>query len=331
MFRNKISRVVSLAIVLCSLAVSNGAVCAEEEHHCHQHRFGQFSEWSEPLNLGPVVNSEFDDLHPSISNDGLSLYITSTRLGGFGAEDIWVSQRASVNDDWGPPQNLGPTINTAYNDTAPNLTRDEHWMYFHSPRPGFCGNADLFVSYRADTDDDFSWEAPVNLGCVINTEFFENAPTVFEDEETGTTSMYFASLNRPGGLGDYDIYVSTLLDDGTFGPGDLVPELSSPQSDTRTAIRRDGLEMFITSTRPGGQGDTDIWVSTRATTLDAWSTPVNLGPPVNTAFADGGPALSCDGTTLYFTSTRLGGFGGRDLYVTTRHRLHHHGEDDAEK
>ena len=101
-------------------------------------------------------------------------------------------------------------------------------------------------------------------------------------------------------------------------------ELNGPFRDTRTAIRRDGLEMFLSldaAGRPGGIGSQDLWVSTRATTADPWSTPVNLGPTVNTTAFDGAPALSFDGTTLYFFSTRPGGFGGNDLYVTMRQRV----------
>jgi Tol biopolymer transport system component len=69
----------------------------------------------------------------------------------------------------------------------------------------------------------------------------------------------------------------------------------------------------------------DIWVSTRDSTLDLWSTPVNLGPTVNyPGYVTGAPALSWDGTTLYFYSDRPGGFGGRDLYVATRTKLREH-------
>jgi hypothetical protein len=314
-----------LGISLFGLAAANRLVVAQEtekdqgHNRCRQREFGKFSDWSEPVNLGPVVNSEADDHHPAISANGLSLYITSTRPGGFGGEDIWVSQRASVDDDWGPPQNLGPVINTASNDAAPNFSPDGHWMYFHSPRPGGCGNADLYVSYRANTTDDFSWEPPVNLGCAINTEFFENGPTYFQDDATGTVTMYF---NRtPGEIGHANIYASTLGDDGLFGPAVLVVELSSEGTDGRTAIRRDGLEMLVSSNRSGSIGTSDIWVSTRESILDPWSTPVNLGPPINSGSTDGGSALSCDGTTLYFLSTRPGGFGGRDLYMTTRTEL----------
>ena len=322
-----------LAVSFFSLAVSYGVIWAEEHHHnrCRQRRFGEFSEWSEPVNLGPVVNSQgkgFRNQHPAISRNGLSLYFISNRPGGFGMNDIWVSQRTSIDAPWGSPQNLGATINTSSNDFAPNLTCDGHWLYFNSNRPGGCGLGDLYVSFREDTGDDFAWEQPVNLGCQINTEFPETAPSYFADQETGITSLYFAS-DRPTGLGDLDIYVSTLQDDGTFGPGVLVRELSSPFMDVRPAIRSDGLEFFLPSDRPEGRiGTLDIWVSTRESTQDPWTTPVNLGPTVNSPYEQGGPALSHDGTTMYFYSNRPGSFGDDDLYVTTRHRLHHHGEDD---
>lgn len=128
------------------------------------------------------------------------------------------------------------------------------------------------------------------------------------------------------GLGDWDVYSSTLGPDGVFGAAILVVELSVPGTattgrDTRTALRHDGLEMILTSNRPGGVGSGDLWVSTRESTLDAWSTPVNAGPSVNTVHFDGAPALSSDNETIFFYSNRAGGFGANDLYVSTRHKL----------
>ena len=288
-----------------------------------------FGPWGAPVNLGKTVNSPYNDQHPSISKDGLSLYFVSNRPGGFGGNDIWVTQRATVGDTWGKPRNLGPAINTSSSDFAPDLTIDGHHLYLNSDRPGGCGGSDLYVAERRDKDDDFSWGAPQNLGCTINTTYDEAGPTFFEDPETGAQSLYFTSLSRPGGLGDFDIYVSTRSgDDAPWGAGVDVTALNGPYRDTRTAIRRDGLEMFLSSDskgRLGGQGSQDLWVSTRATTRDPWSTPVNLGPTVNSADFDGAPALSFDGTTLYFFSGRPGGFGGYDLYVTTRTR--HRGPD----
>jgi WD40-like Beta Propeller Repeat len=285
----------------------------------------QYGPWSAPVNLGPIVNSAYNDQHPSISKDERSLYFVSNRPGGFGGNDIWVTQRATVADAWGPPHNLGPSINTSSNDFAPDLTIDGHHLYMNSDRPGGCGGSDLYVARRRDKDDDFGWTPPVNLGCTVNTIYDEAGPTFFEDDATRVQTLYFTSFNRPGGFGDFDIYVSTRTsDDEAWGPGVDVTELNGPYRDTRTAIRRDGLEMFISSdatSRPGGVGGQDLWVSTRATTADAWSTPVNLGPTVNSTSFDGAPALSFDGTTLYFFSARPGGFGANDLYVTTRARL----------
>ncbi len=296
-----------------------------------------YGPWGTPANLGPVVNSPYNDNHPAISKDGLSLYISSDRPGGFGMLDIWVSHRDSIGAPWGAPQHLGPNINSAGMDLAPTFTPDGHQMYFHSTGRGGCGDADLFVARRHDKRDDLHWEPAENLGCVVNSPFKDAGPTYFEDEAAGITTLYFTRQNNPPGSDEgWDVYASTRIgDEGAFGPPALVPELSSPYRDTRTAIRRDGLEIFISSGRPGDDvvgrsaGSEDLWVSTRATTSDAWSPPLNLnlvnqqpgGPAVNSAAFDGAPALSFDGTTLYFFSERAGGFGKRDLYVTTRTRL----------
>ena len=280
--------------------------------------FGKFSEWSEPVNLGQPVNSEFDDLHTAISTDGLRLYFVSNRPEGFGGEDIWISQRASLKDPWGEPRNLGSTINTEYNEFAPNLSPDGHWMYFASGRPGGCGGADLWGSWREDPADDFGWEPPVNLGCIVNSAEHEAGPFYYEDNEQGTITLYFASSR----LGGFDIYASTLGEDGSWNPAVLVEELSTPQSDSGPDIRPDGLELFFHSNRPGSLGGRlDLWVSTRQTTLDAWSTPVNLGPKLNTEHIEHGSSLTFDATTLYFDSDRPDGVGGRDIYVTTRKKM----------
>jgi len=282
---------------------------------------GRFSEWSKPVNLGPMINSELAESLPSISRNGLSLYFSSNRPRGFGRTDIWVSQRTGLDAPWGVSQNPGPNINTKSTDYAPNFSPDGYWMFFSSDRPGGCGSVDLWVAWRPDPEDDFGWGPPGNLGCIINTSEHDITPAYFEEAETGIITLYFGSP-RPGGLGNYDLYASQLRRDLFFGSAALVWELSTPESDFHPAIRRDGLEMLLTSNRPGGSGGLDLWVSTRDTTRDAWSTPVNLGPLVNTGAIEGGPALSADGTALYFYSTRPDGYGDFDLYVTYRTRIY---------
>ena len=281
--------------------------------------------WSIPRSLGSVINSAYNDQHPAISKDGLSLYFSSDRPGGHGDFDLWVSQRASVDDPWEPPINLGVNINTPGRDLAPNLSPDGLTLYFHAP--GACGGSDLFVSHRKNRRDDFGWEPAENLGCEINSGVNDAGPTFFEKED-GNAVMYFTSLSRPGGMGDFDIYRSRMREDGTFGPADLVIELSTSSRDTRTAISRDGREIYISSERPGGAGSSDLWVSVRKNTESAWGLPTNVAtdaPPgtdpallINTTSFEGAPALSWDGRTLYFYSTKPGGMGAADLYVSTR-------------
>jgi hypothetical protein len=283
--------------------------------------YGQrWSDWSVPANLGPPVNTEFDELAPTITKDGLSLYFFSDRPGGFGGTDIWVSRRSSADDPWGPPQNLGPTVNTSSNELAPALSPDGHRLYFGSDRPGGFGGIDLYVSRRHNGRDDFDWRTPRNLGSDVNTAADEAGPAVFDNRATRTTTLYFHS-NREGGLGGDDIYASIGAPNQAFGPAALVEELSSPFADRLPGIRRDGLEMFVTSNRPDTLGLLDLWVSTRAGTSDPWSTPQNLGPTVNSEDIEGHAALSVHNRMLYFHSTRPGGFGGFDLYVSTRTKL----------
>jgi len=111
----------------------------------------RYSDWSEAANLGPTINSPFTDFTPEISKNGLSLYFSSGRPGGFGLNDLWVSQRAGVDAEWGPPMNLGFLINSGANEAAPHLSRDGHYLFFTSNRPGGLGSNDLWVSRRVQS------------------------------------------------------------------------------------------------------------------------------------------------------------------------------------
>ena len=276
-----------------------------------------FGEWSSPINVGPPVNTEYNDTYAILSRDELTMYFTSDRPGGLGGDDLWFATRESADAPWGEPQNMG-ALNTSAADSLAVLSSDEHVMFFHSTRPGGCGAGDIWMTRRHNRRSQ-EWNPPVNLGCVVNTAATEIAPAFFENPETGQVTLFYGS-NRPGSQG-FDVYASPVGEDGYFGPGVLVPEFSSAGRDTRIFIRRDGLEAFITSDRTGGQGLIDIWTSTRDTLSDMWSTPVDLSSAVNSASDDGSPWLSRDGTTLYFFSTRALGYGQRDIWYTTRVKL----------
>jgi hypothetical protein len=276
-----------------------------------------FGPWLEPVNVAYPINTEFNDTYAILSRDGLTIYFTSDRPGGLGGDDLWVAKRESLSAPWQEPTNMG-ALNTAATDSLPVLSYDEHVMFFYSTRGGGCGAGDIWMTRRHDARSE-DWGAPVNVGCVLNTSYTEIAPAFFENPETGQVTLFYGS-NRPGSE-DFDVYASAVGEDGYFGPGVRVPELSSPKRDTRTFFRKDGLEGFVTSDRDGGLGGIDIWVSTRETLSDPWSTPVNIGSPVNSVLDDGSPWLSRDGTTLYFFSTRDGGHGKRDIWYTTRVKI----------
>ena len=277
----------------------------------------KFSGWSAPGNLGAIINSPFLDSGPALSKHGLSLYFTSTRPDGFGAQDIWVAQRPTEDSPWEAPRNLGSLINTDAIESVPALSRVEHWLFVNSDRPGGLGSGDIWASWRPDVHDDFGWYPPINLGEGVNSAFNEVGAGYFENDDTGIPMLFFAST-RPGGQGLTDIYVSPQVADGSFGPAHLIAGVSSPLLDVRPVPRFDGLELFFGSSRVGTFGGLDLWVATRNTTAEPWSAPVNLGGVVNTAFGDQQPYVASDRQTLFFASDRPGGFGGLDLYVTVR-------------
>ena len=284
-------------------------------------KIGEWGGWSEPINVGQPLNTQHNDMYAILTADGLTVYFTSDRPGGLGGDDLWVSRRENTDASWGDPENL-VVLNSASNDSLSVFSTSGNIMYFHSDRPGGCGLGDLWTS-RAKPGGD-AWTAPVSMGCVVNTASTEIAPAFYANDDRGLSTIYFGS-NRPGGIGGFDVYETWTtdgdLEGAAWGSGVLVPELSSPKRDTRTFVRRDGREVFITTDRDFGVGGLDIWVAAREDSSHLWSTPVNPGAPLNSTADDGSPALSRDGRTLHFFSTRPGGLGGRDIWLTVRTKL----------
>jgi Tol biopolymer transport system component len=221
--------------------------------------------------------------------------------------------RQASDLQFGTPVNLGPTVNTGYPDIDSSISSDGLSLYFNSTRPGGYGGWDLWVAKRATEND--PWGEPQNCGSAVNTAFGEASPCISADG----LSLFFSS-GRPGVLDKSDIWVATreTKDSAWDPPQNLGPPVNSLYGDGGPEISTNGLELYFSSPRPDGFGNGDIWVSTRATTDDPWSEPVNLGPHVNGSSGDSGPSLSGDGLMLFFKSNRPGGFGAYDLYMTRR-------------
>lgn len=160
--------------------------------------------WTEGENMGNVINTEFWEASPSLSSDKTQLYFTSSRLGGYGGKDIWVSTR-QPNGRWGKPENLGPDVNTSADEACPFIHPDNQTLYFNSNGHEGYGLTDLFLARKKE---DGSWNIPVNLGYPINTIDDEGSLIVAADGKTG----FYASdgADTKGGL---DLYQFELRDD----------------------------------------------------------------------------------------------------------------------
>jgi len=158
--------------------------------------------WGKPYNLAAPINSGAWEAQPAISPDGRTLYFVSNRKGGYGGNDIWYST-LQADGKWSAPKNMGPLINTAFDESTPFIHADNETLYFASNGwPGF-GDKDLFIS-RLGSDG--KRMPPMNLGAPINDYLEQRALTVSLDGKMA----YFAA-ERTNGLGGLDIY-SCLLD-----------------------------------------------------------------------------------------------------------------------
>ena len=268
----------------------------------------------EPANLEVGINSAQADGCPIESFDGLQLYFASTRPGAIGGatdpNDIWVASRSSIDAPWATPQHLPAPVNSSAADFCPTPLPGKQ-LYFVSARTGAgtCGAGDIYRTRRHPVS---GWEVPTNLGCAAsgtgpNFRGGEFSPSVVEIG--GGTALFYSSTGSDGL--DQDIYLSWRRSDGTFGTGTQINELSTSANDQMPNVSRDGLEMVVASDRAGGFGALDVYRTTRSSTADPWSAPVNLGSNINTAAGESRPSLSGDGHRLHFG--RLG-----DIWVSMR-------------
>jgi hypothetical protein len=310
MMRNRV-KVVLLA-ALMSLAVAAAAHAAS------------FSAWGTAQKIDEIegnsseLNTPFQDGCPIQSPNGLSLYIATTRPRFVGDTrtdlDIWVARRASVDAPWSAPVNLGEPVNSTADDFCPTPVRGKG-LFFVSRKSTTesCGLGDVYFTRLNSTGE---WKQPKHLACAPegpNSALDEQGPSYVEADP----SLLYFSRSSGSVLGD--VYVSEKGADGSFGPASAVAELNSAGNDIQPNVRKDGLEVVLSSNRTGTIGGQDIWAATRASVADPWSAPVNLGSTVNTGASESRPSLSWDTLTLLFGRTP-GPEGIGDVYVSTRTR-----------
>ena len=156
---------------------------------------------------------------------------------------------------------------------------------------------------------DFTFGAATNLGPTVNSEYGDYEACLSPDG----LELYFCS-NRPGGYGGYDIWVTkrARLEDPWGPPANLGPEINTSGWDAPGSLSADGLVLYMELSSQ------DIYTTTRATRDAPWGPRVNLGPIVNSSYTEALPIVSADGLELFLSSSRPGGYGNGDIWVSTR-------------
>jgi len=221
--------------------------------------------WSVPVHLGPPLSSAGNDAGYSFSPDAHWVFFHSSRAGGYGATDIYVSHRQNVDDDfnWEPAENLGPLVNTSVNEAGP----------FYLPQ-SIEGRGNLYF-VRGDTPAsvhiytialDRDWHAigpatPVSELNVMMPGILDAQPRMARDGK----ELYFFS-NRGGGLGLEDLYTSTRqsVHESWSPPVNMGSPINTAFRDAEPAISLDGSTLLFGSNRPGSFGERDIYISTRS-------------------------------------------------------------------
>ena len=219
------------------------------------------SAWGAPERVPPPVSSTFFDITPTISLDGLALYFASNRPGPFSPPwpDLWVSQRASVNQPWGPAVNLGTGINTPLFEGSIDISPDQRTVFFAGVTPDFV--FDIFMARRSSTDEPFN--ARVKLTPPINSEGHDYGPALTPD---GHTMFFSSGTDNPFAPGAINhLHVSERQNDrAPWGPRIYLDTLNCPTCFGGLAtIRAGGKEICWMGDRGDSFGDKDIYCATR--------------------------------------------------------------------
>lgn len=203
------------------------------------------------------------------------------------------------------PAPLPQPLNTFRFQYFPVLTADSRFLLF-TGRPTAESGEDLFVS-RQNTDGTMG--EPVSISPAINTSYNEGAGAISGDGKT----LVFASCDRPSSVGNCDLYISRRTGNVWSKPQNLGRNVNSPEWDSQPSLSADGRTLYFTSTRRGGKGQEDIYMTTLGAD-NSWTPARNLGSPVNTSGKDMAPFVHASGTTLYYVTDGLVGMGGLDVY-----------------
>ena len=253
-----------------------------------------------PQNLGDSINSKQLEYFPTATIDGNTLVFTRR----IGQEDFFISEKR--NGVWSKAEPLPGNLNTEENEGAQTISQDGRMLIFTgcNMEDGE-GSCDLYVSYLTKN----GWGERVNIGRIINTEYWESQPSLSPDKR----ALYFAARD-PSGFGGSDLFVSYLQPNGQWGtPRNMGPEVNTSADESCPFIHPDNQTFYFTSNGHPGYGGTDLYFM-RKKDDGSWEKPQNLGYPVNTIDDEGSLMIAGDGKTAYYASDGNDSRGGLDLY-----------------
>ncbi len=255
-----------------------------------------------PFNLGPNVNSIYDDYFPVLTADLQTLLFTRN-IGDrrTGNEDFYLSKKEG--NGYSKAKSIGAPINSDKNEGTASISADGQYIFYT-----YCGEVENSCDILLSVLDGLEWSTPRNLGSPVNTRRWETQPSVSFNGKT----VYFAS-DRPGGFGGSDIWMTTYSNGKWTPPINCGPEINTENEEQYPFIALDDKTLFFVSGGHPGMGGLDIYSSKR-TNNGRWQTPVNIGYPINTNKDEQSFSITSDGINAFISSAKDGGFGGLDIY-----------------
>jgi outer membrane protein OmpA-like peptidoglycan-associated protein len=271
-----------------------------------------------PINVGPGINTSFDEYFPAVTADGKKFMFTRSirdaQMPEFENEDFFESEK--INSVWQEAKPIRE-INSPGNEGAPTLSADGNIMFFVScanqfgdysapDRKGY-GSCDIFYAQKING----RWTRARNAGSAINSGNWETQPSFSSD---GKTLYFVRGVLSRGGVREQDIYSSTIGEDGKFSQAvKLSTVVNTPYKEESVFIHPDNQTLYFASEGHVGLGGLDIFMSKRQADGE-WGTPVNLGYPINTQNDDISLLVGPEGNLAFIASNRDNGEGGLDIY-----------------
>lgn len=250
-----------------------------------------------PQSLGSAINTPDDEYFPTLTADGETLLFTRNESGFMGDENFYRSKK--VAGVWQKAEPL-EGVNTSDNEGAESISPDGTWLVFtacNRSGDGSQGSCDLYWSQEKAN----GWTKPAPFSNTINSSAWDSQPSISADGK----SIIFSS-RRPGGKGKEDLWITRRNPNGKWTkPVNLGMPVNTGGVEQTPFFHPDGQTLYFCSDSLPGMGGQDLYMS-RLQPDSSWSTPLNLGYPINTAKDEVAMTVSLDGKTAYFATNRPG-------------------------